>query len=195
MRVIHFLCTLAFDVILAIGIFFCVPALASAQESPTFDIIGADVQKRADAVLALMGYQVVPDLTSSSLSIKDAETDDPSIKMLQLGGGFTISRSFPLYLEGGIGLSRYDPTFIATDGQESREVPFKWTSISGTAGVGWDFPILRELKLRPIANFALGYVASDLTVGKAVLEGIIDEELDFLDGGHLSAYGYGGSFH
>jgi len=193
MPAIHFLCALTFDVIIAIGIFFCVPASASAQDSPRFELTGADVQKRADAVLALMGFSVVPDLASSSLSIEDEEAGNPKIKMIQIAGGFTISRSFPLYLEGGIAASRYDPEFIATDGQESREVPFKWTSISGTTGIGWDFALSRELKLRPIANFALGYVASDLSVGKAVLENLIDEELDFLDGGHLSAYGFGGS--
>jgi len=183
----------AFYWIIVISIVLCVPALTSAQDPPRFELIGGNVQKRADAVLALMGFSVVPDLTSSSLSIEDKEAGDPKIKMIQTAGGFTISRSFPLYLEGGIAASRYDPEFIATDGQESREVPFKWTSISGTTGIGWDFAVTRELKLRPIANFALGYIASDLSVGKAVLENIIDEELDFLDGGHLSAYGYGGS--
>lgn len=168
-------------------------SLAWAQEQPSFSLIGANVQKRANGVLALMGYSVVPDLTSSSLSIKNSETNNPQVVMIQVAGGFTISQSFPLYLEGGIAVSRYDPAFVASNGTESRSIPLKWNSLSGTAGVGWDFPITRDLKFRPIVNFALGYVASDLSVAKVVLENVTDRELDFLENGHLSAYGYGGS--
>ena len=39
---------------------------------------------------------------------------------------FWVSRSFPLYLEGNIAYSRYDPTFIATNGVEEREIPAEW---------------------------------------------------------------------
>ena len=182
-----------FAAILAI-VFVCTTSLlASAQEQRSFNLFNTNVQKRANGVLALMGYSVVPDLTSSSLSIKNDETENPQVVMIQVAGGFTISQSFPLYLEGGIAASRYDPTFVASSGTESRSIPFKWNSLSGTAGVGWDFPITRDLKFRPIVNFALGYVASDLSVAKAVLENVTDIELNFLDNGHLSAYGYGGS--
>ncbi|MFZ0725924.1 MAG: hypothetical protein WAM61_09065 [Desulfobacterales bacterium] len=47
------------------------------MERPSFDLIGANVQKRANGVLALMGYSVVPDLTSSSLPIDNTETGNP----------------------------------------------------------------------------------------------------------------------
>ena len=39
------------------------------------------------------------------------------------------------------------------------KVPFRWNSLSVSGGVGWDFFITPELKLRPIFNFALGQVA------------------------------------
>ena len=91
--------------------------------------------------------------------------------MAQLGGGFTVSKSFPLYLEGNVAFSRYDPTFIATNGTEEREIPAEWNTLTGTVGVGWDFPLARELVLRPIANFTLGRMTSDVSAATRIIEG------------------------
>ena len=60
---------------------------------------------------------------------------------------------------------RYDPTFIASNGQETRNIPLKWNAASVTGGIGWDFPITENIVFRPIFNFALGQVASDISVG------------------------------
>ncbi|KWR89374.1 hypothetical protein [Cupriavidus sp. IDO] len=171
------------------------PVQVQAQATPGFRIAGANVQKHANAVLALMSYSVVPDLTSSSLSINNTSTEDPGIVMSQLGGGFTISKSFPLYLEGAIAYSRYDPTFIATNGTESRPLPTRWNTVSGTIGIGWDFPLTanKELVFRPIFNASLGNVSSDLSVAKFVVEQATDRQINFLDHGSLNAYGLGGS--
>jgi hypothetical protein len=87
--------------------------LAQAQQQPPLTVSGERIQKVANGVLGLMGYSVVPDLTSSTLAIDSAGTGNPQLTMSQLAGGFTISRSTPLYLEGGIAYSRYDPTFRA----------------------------------------------------------------------------------
>ena len=78
------------------------PALAQPSPPPVFEVVGGALQKRANAVLALMGFSVVPDLTSSFLSISDAQAANPSLSMSQLAGGFTLGRETPLYLEGGI---------------------------------------------------------------------------------------------
>ncbi|MCE9657657.1 MAG: hypothetical protein K8R60_03790 [Burkholderiales bacterium] len=175
-----------------IGIGACAPP-AVAQEPPTLTISGAKLQKRANGVLALMGYSVVPDLVSSSLSIDNAGTQNPAISLSQLAGGFTWSRATPLYLEGGVAYSRYDPSFIASNGEEQRAVPVKWVSGSLTTGVGWDFPVMPDLVLRPIFNFAYGRVTSDLTLAAEYLDWVKGVEIDFLDRGHLEAYGIGGS--
>ena len=166
------------------------PASACAQG---LDVVGSTVQRHANGVLALMAFQAVPDLTSSSLSISNATNGDPGIVMSQLGGGFTVSKSLPLYLEGAIAYSRYDPVFVASNGVEARQLPARWNSLSGTAGIGWDFPITPELAFRPIFNFSLGKVASDLQVARAYLRNVTDRQLDFLDGGSLNAYGLGGA--
>ncbi|GJG95126.1 hypothetical protein [Cupriavidus pauculus] len=168
---------------------------ASLPAHAQFSVVGANVQKQANGVLALMAYSVVPDLTSSSLSINNAASGNPGIKMSQLGGGFTLSKSFPLYVEGSIAYSRYDPTFIASDGSETRPIPTRWNSVAGTVGIGWDFPLTadKELVFRPILNASLGNVSSDLAVAQFAVNRATDSSIDFLDRGTLNAYGLGGS--
>lgn len=173
------------------------PSHAQAQAIPDQlsdrTVIGGNIKQHADAVLAVMTYTTVPDVTTSSLSINSGATGNPGFGQTQLGGGFTLSRSFPLYLEGTLAYSRYDPTFIATDGAQQRALPTKWNTFSGTVGIGWDFRITDELAFRPILNGTIGRVASDLKVGQTVINHVTDSNLQFLDSGYLDAYGYGGS--
>jgi hypothetical protein len=117
---------------------------ADAQAQPS-TVIGADVQKIANGVLTLMGFGLTPDVTTGSLSFSSPSTGTPGIQLSSLGGGFTISRAFSLYLEGTAAYSRYDTTFVLSDGTTSRDVPAKWNSLSATGGIGWDFPIARDL--------------------------------------------------
>lgn len=155
-----------------------------------------DLQKRANGVLALMSFSIVPDITTSSLSIDSGGggTEGSSdFFMTQLGGGDTLSDTVPIYLEGVLAASRYDPTFIATQGAETRRVPTKWNSLSATGGIGWDFKLTDELKLRPIVNFSLGNVTSDLRAASWYIGQQTGRDIDFLDRGSLNAYGLGGS--
>lgn len=156
-------------------------------------IEGVDVQRVANGVLGLMSYTVAPDVTTSSMSVESAATANPALAMTQFGGGFTWSRSTPLYLEGNAAYTRYDPTFIASDGANQRPVPVKWNAVSATGGVGWDFALAEHWVLRPIFNFTLGYVTSDLNVAKWWLENNTNLDLQFLDGRRLKARGLGGS--
>jgi hypothetical protein len=152
-----------------------------------------NVRQRANGVLAIMSYTTVPDVTTSSLSINNAATGSPAFAQTQFGGGFTVSRSVPLYLEGTLAYSRYDPTFIATNGAEQRALPLRWNTFSSTVGIGWDFPVASELVLRPILNGTIGRVASDLKLGQTVVNQLAGTDFSFLDSGALNAYGYGGS--
>ncbi|WP_237165104.1 hypothetical protein [Pandoraea vervacti] len=162
-----------------------------AQQAPLR--VGTNVRSHANSVLAVMSYTTVPDVTTSSLSINNGTTGDPGFWQTQLGGGFTLSRSFPLYLEGTLAYSRYDPTFVASDGTESRTLPVRWNTLSTTLGVGWDFRLGDELVLRPILNGSLGRVVSDLRAGQTLVNHVADLDLDFLKNGALNAYGVGGS--
>ncbi|CAB5512399.1 hypothetical protein LMG26857_01689 [Achromobacter anxifer] len=155
-----------------------------------------DLQKRANGVLAIMSYSIVPDITTSALSIgtgTGSVSGSSEFSMSQLGGGDTISKSVPIYLEGVLAWSRYDPTFVATQGAESRTIPTKWNSVSATGGIGWDFKLTDELKLRPIFNFALGNVTSDLRAASWYVGRQTGKDINFLDKGSLNAYGLGGS--
>lgn len=156
-------------------------------------VASVDLQKLANGVLALMSYTVAPDVTTSSMSVESAATSNPGLTMTQFGGGFTWGKATPLYLEGNAAYSRYDPTFIASDGAEKRQVPVHWNALSGTGGIGWDFPLAAHWVLRPIFNFTLGYVASDLQILKWWAGDRTGTDLDFLDRGRLKAYGLGGS--
>ena len=156
-------------------------------------VIGGNIKRHADAVLAIMSYTTVPDVTTSSLSINNGATGNPGFGQTQLGGGFALSRTFPLYMEGTIAYSRYDPTFVATDGADQRALPTRWNTFSGTVGIGWDFRLTNELVFRPILNGTLGRVSSDLRVGQTLINHVTDSNLQFLNNGYLDAYGYGGS--
>ena len=171
----------------------CVSLLSSKSLSAAdFSNIGGSVRDNAQAVLALLGYIAVPDATTSSLSV-DSSSGDTKILLVQYAGGFTVDDEFPLYLEGGVGFSRYDPVFVATDGREEVQIGSKWNSVAGTLGVGWGFPLTSHWTLRPIGNFTLGYVSSDLAAIARIIEEKTDLDLSFLDNGRLNAYGYGGS--
>ncbi|MEI5998609.1 hypothetical protein H3V53_15770 [Paraburkholderia bengalensis] len=169
------------------------PGASNAQALSNPSIVGGNVKKHADAVLAVMTYTTVPDVTTSNLSVNNGTTGNPGFGQTQLGGGFTLSKSFPLYMEGTLAYSRYDPIFVASDGSEQRAVPTKWNTFSGTVGLGWDFRITNELVLRPILNGTIGRVSSDLKVGQSIFNRVTDSNLQFLENGSLDAYGYGGS--
>jgi len=166
------------------------PGLAFGQRSETR---GVNLQKAANAVLSMMGLMLTPDVTTGSLSFSNDATGNPDFSMTSLGGGFTTSKAFPLYLEGTAGLSRYDPTFIASNGVEERSIPVKWNVVTVTGGIGWDFPVAKELVLRPMFNFSYGHLESDTSLAGRFIESQTDATLEFLDGGQLDAYGLGGS--
>jgi hypothetical protein len=99
-------------------------------------------------------------------------------------------RRDPLYLEGTLGYARYNPTFIASNGQVERSVASDWTAYSATGGVGWDFPVAPRLVLRPIFNLSYGRLESNVSISG---QGSSGQELDFLASGRLDSYGVGGS--
>ena len=155
-------------------------------------VMGGDLQKRVNGVLSMMGYMLTPDVTTGSLGISNAATGNPDLSMSTLGGGFTVSREsrlYPLYLEGTLGYATYDPTFIGSSGQVERSVAAKWDAYSATGGIGWDFPLAKELALRPVFNFSYARVDSHVSATQTGA----GEELDFLHNGRLNAYGLGGS--
>lgn len=153
-----------------------------------------NLQLRANDLMMIMSYSLTPDVTTGSLSIANQPTQNPALRMISLGGGDRISEEFPLYLEGTIAISRYNPTFrTVSDSGDTLTVPVNWNSVSGTGGIGWDFSITKELRIRPVLNLTLGHVESDLSIASRVIENKTGIDLDFLKRGRLNAYGVGGS--
>ena len=152
----------------------------------------AYLQSRANAFLTVISYSLTPDVTTGSLSLSEGALNNPSLWMTSLGGGGAMSENFPLYLEGTIALNRYNPTFVSTSSTPI-SMPVKWNSISGTGGIGWDFRLNEQFKLRPIFNVSLGHVESDLSIASRLITNKTGYSLDFLDNGRLNAYGLGGS--
>jgi hypothetical protein len=52
----------------------------------------ADLQRRANGVLMIMGYSLTPDVTTGSLSISNQSTGNPGLSMVSLGGGDVFSK-------------------------------------------------------------------------------------------------------
>jgi hypothetical protein len=171
---------------------FLAPAGAQTAEPP-YEAIGAKVEKRINGIIALLGFQAIPDITTTSLSISEPASGDPEIVLGQFGAGFTWSDDFPLYLEGMVGYSRYDPRFLVSDGSDTREVPFQWNSTAATIGIGWDIRLMDNLVLRPVVSATIGYIASDAKVVGFVLNEKLGADVQFLTSGGMNAWGYGGS--
>jgi hypothetical protein len=163
-----------------------------AQSAP-FNAANNFLKKRADAFMTITGYSLTPDVTTGSLSIRNNGGDKSELQMISLGGGDRISANFPLYLEGTLAVNRYNPSF--TDGIANTAVtlPVHWNSVTGTGGIGWDFPITNELRFRPIANVMLGHLESDLSIASRVIQNQKGVDLQFLSGGRMNSYGLGGS--
>jgi hypothetical protein len=177
---------------IALGLVLASTPAMSQDNGGQWGLINGNLQERVNGVPALMGYTVFPDVTISHLSITNSGPGNPAFRMAQLGGGFTVSKPFPLYREGNT-FSRYDPTFIATNGAGRREVPVGWTTVTGTVGVVWDFPLARELVLRPIANFPIGRLTSDVSAAHRIIGAEKGQENKFLENAHLNASGFDGS--
>ena len=167
-------------------------SLVSAQ-TPLQDAGNNYLKKRADALMTITGYSLTPDVTTGSLKISSGTGDKADLQMTSLGGGDRVSANFPLYLEGTLALNRYNPTFTDGVGNRSINIPMYWNSITGTGGVGWDFPITDQLRFRPIANVMLGHLESDASIATRYINNNRDVNLQFLNSGRMNSYGLGGS--
>lgn len=167
--------------------------LISGAHAQGADALNTFLKKRADAFMVITGYSLTPDVTTGSLSINERGAGNPNLQMISLGGGDRLSKDVPLYLEGTLAVNRYNPSFIGNVGNASVDIPVHWNSITGTGGVGWDFPLTNELRIRPIANVMLGHLESDLSIASRVIENNTGVDLQFLNGGRMNTYGLGGS--
>ena len=169
-----------------LSIWHCAQAQTPLQDAGTNYL-----KKRADALMTITGYSLTPDVTTGNLNINSGSGSRSDLQMVSLGGGDRISANFPLYLEGTMAFNRYNPTFTDGIGNSSVTIPMYWNSITGTGGVGWDFPITDELRFRPIANVMLGHLESDASIAGRYISNNRDINLQFLNSGRMNSYGVG----
>lgn len=155
------------------------------------------LRARNGGVLGLFGYNVTPDGSTNSLSISRGSTSSSDgatqLTLSQMGFGFTVSESFPLFLESYLGTARYDPRAFITGSEETRRVPVRWNNVAATLGVGYDFRIGENLWLRPIVNGSLGYAASDLSLFGSFINWRTGRDVSALTDMHMNVYGLGGA--
>jgi hypothetical protein len=157
------------------------------------------VRARQGGVLGLMGYSMIPDGSANAVQVNrttvsasgEAEPD-PTLTFSQFGFGFTVSESFPLFLEIYAGYARYDPRTVFV-GEGARRVPFRWNNFTSTVGVGYDVKIAQNLWLRPILNFAAGYAAGDASLFAEFVERRTGEDFAALTDRHVNVWGAGGA--
>lgn len=156
------------------------------------------LQSRRGGVLGLMGYNVTPDGSANAIQVNRSSASiggegAPDITVSQFGFGFTVSESFPLFLEIYLGTARYDPRVYITGGEEQRRLPLRWNNIATTIGVGYDIRLGEYLWLRPIFNASLGYAASDASLFGSFIQSRRDVDIAALTEQHMNVWGIGGS--
>ncbi len=160
------------------------------------DAIRSELRSRPGGVLGIMGYNMVPDGSANALQINrsttSADEGSPTLTLSQLGAGFTLSESFPLWLEGYIGTARYDPRAVFTNLGE-RRAPLRWNNVAITTGVGYDIRLGEYLWLRPIFNLSAGYAASDASLFGSFVNWRTGRDVEALTDKHVNVWGIGGS--
>lgn len=174
-----------------------VPTLAFGQ-APAMrvdpgPIVGTSVRGQANAILNMVAYSALPGAGATALDIRSPTSGHSALLMGQLGSGFTVSDSLPVYLEGYAGYARYDPKFVLSNGVEQRRIQARWNDVAGTVGIGWDFKLSQHWVLRPIATLTLGTIASDAALAGYLIERKTDADLRFLSRGTMNVYGLGGA--
>jgi hypothetical protein len=180
------------------------PARAGAQTASAgvdgildrIDAIRAQLNQRGSGVLGLMGYNMTPDGSANAIEVErgNAKTELGSsvMQLGQFGAGFTLSESFPLWLEGYVGYARYDPRAVFTD-LPPRQHPLRWNNLAATVGVGYDFRLAEYLWLRPIFNLSGGYAASDSSLFASFVNYRTGSDVASLSDQHVNVWGIGGS--
>jgi len=182
----------------------CLPSMAVAQPTgerietilDRIDDLRGQLGSRGAGVLGLMGYNMTPDGSANSIQISrgtaQTELGSSVMTLSQIGAGFTVAESFPLWLEGYLGTARYDPRAVFTN-LPPRRVPLRWNNVAATIGVGYDIQLGEYLWLRPIFNLAGGYAASDASLFGSFVNYRTDRDVSALTDRHVNVWGLGGS--
>ena len=187
-----------------LALLLLLPSIAAAQPTgervdailDRLDTIQQQLGSRGAGVLALMGYNMTPDGSANALQVNrttaSADEGSPVMTLSQIGAGFTVSESFPLWLEGYLGTARYDPRAVFTN-LGARQTPLRWNNLAATIGIGYDIRLAEYLWLRPIFNLSGGYAASDAALFGGFINWRLGRDIPALTDKHVNVWGIGGS--
>ena len=182
----------------------CVVTPAAAQTGTGEPVLRLDdaaspLRNLGGGVLGLMGYNMTPDGSTNAVEINTAEPSSGQARfgsrqlvLGQLGFGFTVSESLPVFMEIYLGYARYNPRAMFS-GAEANRLPVRWNNVAATIGLGYDIALTETLFLRPIANVSLGYAASDAALFGYWLEHVTGIDASALTGKHMNVWARGGS--
>jgi hypothetical protein len=142
-------------------------------------------RRQANAALSLLSVSASPNRSASALYIDNRGGSPFELAAVQAGGGFQLKGARPIWLEGFVAASLYDPEIIVGPGVSADA---RWRNLSATGGIGWNFAITEHLTARPILNAALGSVTANA-------DGLLPlpRDLPFAGSADFFAWGLGGS--
>lgn len=145
----------------------------------------------AQAALSALSVAATPNETLSSFSFLKASGDTSNFRSTQLRGGMNPFQN-GLHVEGLFAFQMYNPTLIFPEISPGDKLDVTWASVAATLGVGWEFPLANDWKLRPAGHFSLGHITADATLVGFPLLPSGSEAADSVDG-NLNSVGVGAS--
>lgn len=126
-------------ILIASLLILCLPGVARAQQ--TLDLPGDSLDIYANEALATFGLVAVPNETASAFAIENTQGDFNTFASAQIGGGGVPKwANRPVYLEGYLGLQRYDPEFLINR-EEASDITLRATAVTTSAWGRARFPI------------------------------------------------------
>lgn len=152
-----------------------------------------DEARVADGMLGMLAWTVTPETTASGITVGGGTGGgEDTLNFVQIGVGERVLADTPLYLEGFLSLSSFNPDYVVGSDAGPVQVGGRWSSAAGTLGVGWEFPLADNLVFRPIVNVAFGQVTTRPRF-TPILPGGGEPSQRLLEDDDLYAFGWGGS--
>jgi hypothetical protein len=141
-----------------------------------------------------MGFSVMPYLSISSLRLGGGVAGDANLGITNVAAGKTLTGKYPLYLEGSMAYMTYQSEFGTLNSKgESATIQNNWSSLAGTAGLGYDFELTPNLVVRPILKLALGRLDPQFEILGQPINPRADPRKDLDNFKQLNAVGIGGA--
>ncbi len=171
---------------------FAVFSTASSTSPSNAQSVDPDASEAAArAALSVLSIAATPNETLSSFSFLDASGGAKSLRSTQLRGGYKPLEN-GLYVEGLVAYQKYNPVLFFPEIVPGTELDVTWSSVAATVGIGWEFPLVNEWKVRPVGHLSLGQVTADAFLGGFPLLRSASSSNDLIDG-DLNAFGVGAS--